>query len=76
MKTKSILTVILTSCLGLVSFTSCLNLDEELYGRLSPENYYKTKEEALSSVVGVYSNIFPICPELVVTDGVFGRIRY
>lgn len=55
MKTKSILTVILTSCLGLVSFTSCLNLDEELYGRLSPENYYKTKEEALSSVVGVYS---------------------
>ena len=55
MKTKSILKVALLSCFGFGSFTSCLNLDEELYGRLSPENYYQTQEEALSSVVGVYS---------------------
>lgn len=33
---------------------ACTNLDEELYGRLSPNNYYNTPEEALSSVVGVY----------------------
>ena len=32
----------------------CTNLDEELYGRLSPDTYYSNDEEALSSVVGVY----------------------
>lgn len=30
------------------------HLNEELFGTLSPANYYKTEEEALSSVVGVY----------------------
>ena len=43
------LLVLLTIVLG-----ACTNLDEELYGRLSPANYYNTQEEALSSVVGVY----------------------
>ena len=37
-----------------IALGSCTNLDEELYGRLSPDNYYNTEEEALSSVVGVY----------------------
>lgn len=36
---------------------SCTNLDEELYGSLSPDNYYQTEEEALSSVVGVYQKL-------------------
>lgn len=33
---------------------ACTNLDEELFGRLSPDTYYNNEEEALSSVVGVY----------------------
>ncbi len=32
----------------------CTKLDEELFGSLSPDNYYNTEAEALSSVVGVY----------------------
>ena len=32
----------------------CTDLDEELYGQLSPDNYYQTEEEALSSVAGCY----------------------
>ena len=50
----------------------CTKLDEELFGKLSPDNYYKTEEEALSSVVGIYSTLSQIvnigdpfrCPEL------------
>lgn len=38
----------------IIALGSCTNLDEEFYGRLSPDNYYNTDEEALSSVVGVY----------------------
>lgn len=53
-------------------FGRCTNLDEELYGKLSPENYYTTEAEALSSVVGIYYNLsFMVhvfdayrCPEL------------
>ncbi|GAA4442994.1 RagB/SusD family nutrient uptake outer membrane protein [Pontibacter saemangeumensis] len=36
---------------------SCTDLDEEVFGRLSPDNYYQTEEEALSSVVGVYQSL-------------------
>ncbi len=36
---------------------SCTDLDEELFGRLSPDNYYLTEEEGLSSVVGVYQSL-------------------
>ena len=50
----------------------CTKLDEELFGKLSPDNYYKTEEEALSSVVGIYSTLSQMvnigdpfrCPEL------------
>lgn len=55
MKTKYLFKVILSCCIGANLLTSCLDLSEELYGRLSPETYYQTEEEALSSVVGVYS---------------------
>ncbi|ALI97833.1 RagB/SusD family nutrient uptake outer membrane protein [Rufibacter tibetensis] len=34
---------------------SCTNLDEELYGRLSPANFYQTDAEVLSALAGVYS---------------------
>jgi hypothetical protein len=40
--------------LGGLILSSCTNLDEELYGRLTPQNYYKTEEEALSSLAGCY----------------------
>ncbi|HOY05340.1 MAG TPA: RagB/SusD family nutrient uptake outer membrane protein [Saprospiraceae bacterium] len=50
----------------------CTKLDEELFGKLSPDNYYKTEEEALSSVVGIYSALSQVvsigdpyrCPEM------------
>jgi starch-binding outer membrane protein, SusD/RagB family len=35
--------------------SACTKLDEETYGSLSPDNFYKTEKEGLSSVVGVYS---------------------
>src|SRR5690606_4142226 len=34
--------------------TGCTKLDEESFGSLSPDTYYKNEQEALSSVVGVY----------------------
>lgn len=36
------------------SLGGCTKLDEEQFGSLSPDTYYKTEKEALSSVVGVY----------------------
>jgi hypothetical protein len=57
MRTKNIIKIA-TACLGLAVITSsCTNLDEELYGRLSPDNYYQTEEEGLSSVAGIYTEL-------------------
>lgn len=39
----------------LADFSGCTKLDEETFGSLSPDNYYRTEKEGLSSVVGVYS---------------------
>jgi starch-binding outer membrane protein, SusD/RagB family len=39
----------------LLSLGSCTKLDEDLYGRLSPENFYKTDAEVLSALAGVYN---------------------
>ncbi|MBE7170857.1 MAG: RagB/SusD family nutrient uptake outer membrane protein [Williamsia sp.] len=36
------------------SLAACTKLDEEKFGSLSPDTYYKGEKEALSSVVGVY----------------------
>lgn len=54
MKATNIFKNIVACTVGMGMLSGCLNLDEELYGRLSPETYYQTEEEALSSVVGVY----------------------
>lgn len=35
----------------------CTKLEEERFGNLSPETYYSTEEEALSSVAGVYQKL-------------------
>jgi hypothetical protein len=41
--------------LPLLLLTGCTkHLNEELFSTLAPANYYKTQEEALSSLVGVY----------------------
>lgn len=40
--------------IGLAVLAGCTKLDEEQFGSLSPDNYYNTEAEALSSVVGVY----------------------
>jgi len=44
--------------LPLYMLSGCADdLNEEFFGNLSPENYYQTEEEALSSVVGVYQRM-------------------
>lgn len=40
---------------------SCTKLDEELYGRLSPENFYTTDAEVLSALAGVYRSMALVC---------------
>lgn len=52
-------TLISKKITGLMVFTgiflgSCSDLNEEIFGSISPENYYQTEEEAISSLVGVY----------------------
>ena len=49
---------IINICLGILCMAatiSCKKLVEEQFGQLSPQTYYQTKEEALSSVAAVYS---------------------
>src|SRR5215218_1142557 len=36
---------------------SCTKLDEKLYGRVTPENFFKTDAEILAALAGVYSNM-------------------
>jgi len=45
---------ILYAFLLVFAISGCTKLDEEQFGRLSPANYYKTEQEALSSVLGIY----------------------
>lgn len=52
---KHIITKILVS--AVVVLAGCTGLDEEQFGSLSPATYYRTEEEALSSVVGVYQQL-------------------
>lgn len=54
MKTKNILRNIAVVAALSVAATGCTNLDEELYGRLTPDNYYQTEEQALASLAGCY----------------------
>jgi len=66
MKTKNVFKILALST-GLVLLASCTNLDEEIYGKLSPDTYYKTEDEALSSVAGVYYRLsYMLSPS---TDG-------
>lgn len=54
MKAKNILkNMAVVAAVSLVA-TGCTDLDEELYGRLTPDNYYQTEEQALSSLAGCY----------------------
>src|SRR4051812_9869871 len=41
----------------LLFVTSCTKLDEKLYGRLSPQNFYRTDAEVLSALAGVYNSM-------------------
>ena len=36
---------------------NCTKLDEKLYGRVTPENFFKTDAEILAALAGVYSNM-------------------
>ncbi len=83
-KYNSMKNIILIAVLILSSlmYTSCNDLDEELYGKLSPENYYQTEEEALSSVVAVYQRLSDIVnigagwrPSVLGTDEFFVPAR-
>lgn len=53
MKIYNIKSIITLSFFALC-LSGCTNLDEESFGSLSPDTYYNTEAEALSSVVGVY----------------------
>ncbi|MBD0297472.1 MAG: RagB/SusD family nutrient uptake outer membrane protein, partial [Flavisolibacter sp.] len=48
---------ILSLVLILLLCGSCTKLDEQLYGRLSPENFYKNEAEVLSALAGVYNSM-------------------
>lgn len=56
MKMRNIIKIMAIGAASALLF-GCTNLDEELYGRLSPDTYYQNEDEALSSVVGVYSQL-------------------
>ena len=43
--------------LAFVLNINCTKLDENLYGRVTPENYFKTDAEILAALAGVYSNM-------------------
>ena len=43
--------------LSVVLSFSCTKLDEELFGRVTPENYFKTNAEVLAALAGVYNNM-------------------
>lgn len=49
---KLLIVVLLVSLI-----TSCTKLDERLYGRLSPENFYQNDAEVLSALAGVYRSM-------------------
>jgi len=54
MKTRIFLrNVAIVLSAGLLTL-SCTDLDEELYGRLTPDNYYQDEDQALSSLAGCY----------------------
>lgn len=50
-KNKFVLALLLVFC------GSCTDLDEELYGRLSPDNFFRTEGEVLAALAGVYSGM-------------------
>lgn len=54
MDTKNILKAIALVAVSCLATTGCTDLDEELYGRLTPDNFYKEEEQALSSLAGCY----------------------
>src|SRR5690349_13662418 len=51
---KYIKTLAVALCAG-VAMVGCTKLDEEKFGSLAPDTYYKGEAEALSSVVGIYN---------------------
>ena len=51
---KYIKTLAVGLCTGILTI-GCTKLDEEKFGSLAPDTYYKGEAEALSSVVGIYN---------------------
>ncbi|KAA3437039.1 RagB/SusD family nutrient uptake outer membrane protein [Rufibacter hautae] len=54
---KRLITKIKVLVSAAILVTGCTDLEEEQFGRLSPDTYYRTEEEALSSVVGIYQQL-------------------
>ncbi len=48
--------IIIAGCLALV-LGSCTNLDEELFGVVTPETFFRNEEEAFTGLVPVYASI-------------------
>ena len=49
--------VAVVAILSILVGASCSKLDEKLYGRVTPENFFQTDAEILSALAGVYNNM-------------------
>lgn len=52
---KNSLFLILITLIVSLAFQSCTNLDEELYGEVTPENFFNTEEEIVSALGAAYT---------------------
>jgi starch-binding outer membrane protein, SusD/RagB family len=43
--------------LAILFTTGCTKLDEKLYGRVTPDNFFKTEAEVTAALAGVYNNM-------------------
>src|SRR5687767_12110346 len=57
MKNYSINKSSLLILLSLLLSTGCTKLDEKLYGRVKPDNFFKTEAEVTAALAGVYNNM-------------------
>jgi hypothetical protein len=51
--------ILLTGSLILLSFTSCTNLEEDLFSEVTPENYFKTEEQFVTALASAYTRLGP-----------------
>lgn len=58
MKTKKILNTLLAGSIISVSITSCTDLDEETFSTITPDKFFQTEEEFISSLGAAYTQLY------------------